>query len=507
MIRAPVQALLAVLRPHVVTLIVLTVAGAAVRAAFLSTPMRYDEAHSFLVYASSPWRDIVETYNFPNNHILHSLGMHFAWVGLGDAPWVLRLPAFLAGVGCIPAAYLLGREANGRGAGLWAAALVGGSSVLIQYSTNGRGYSLATLLLLCGSACGAIALRTGRWAWWAAFAVLATLALYTLPSAAIGIAITAAWLASVALARAPAGRRLRDAGPQLRNLVDAVMATIVAAVILYWPTLPGEGWRPTEAVLPTADTAAEKWRLVEDLWGLANEGLPLLLRLVVLGGFLAVLMFHRRIGGRPAALAGSLLVALVAMLLVWDPPALARTLFAVVPLYLVVAAVGLSWATERLVARLHDGRGTVGLGAPAAVCIALLAVFLVRGDAALTIDVPRTDPGLVSFARAELDGEPLLVTSEALPPVAYEFRRAGTGDLASPEPFAGVARAISAKDLRRGSVAVAAVNGLDRPGRLAAQFGLRQESGRPPRPLRRFRWVTVYEIRLADDPPRGVIRE
>ena len=501
------HAFLASLRPHVLVLIVLTAGGAAARAAYLSTPMRYDEAHSFLVYASAPWRAIVETYDLPNNHVLHTLGMHFAWVGLGDAPWVLRLPAFLAGVGCIPAAYLLGREASGRSAGLWAAALVCGSSMLIQYSANGRGYSLATLLVLCGAACGAIALRTGRWAWWAGFAALATLALYTLPSAAIGIAVMAVWLAWVALARAPAGRRLRDAGPQLRNLVDAVMATIVAAVILYWPTLPDAGWRPTEAVVPTADTAAEKWRLVEDLWGLGNEGLPLLVRLGVLAGFLAAVVLHRRSGGRPAALAGSLLVALVAMLLVWDPPALARTLFALVPLYLVVAAIGLSWATDRLGDRLRDGRGAVGLAAPAAASIALLALFVARGDAALTIDIPRTDPGLVSFARSELDGQPLLVSSQALPSVAYEFRRAGTGDLAGPQPFAGAARAINAKDLRRGSVAIAAVNGVDRPGHLLAQFGLRPESTRPPRPLRRFRWVTVYEIRLAGDPRRGVSRE
>lgn len=54
----------------VLALGVIGVVATAVRVAFIGPPVRYDEAFSFLHYASQPWKTTVSDYSFPNNHFL-----------------------------------------------------------------------------------------------------------------------------------------------------------------------------------------------------------------------------------------------------------------------------------------------------------------------------------------------------------------------------------------------------------------------------------------------------
>ena len=60
--------------------------------------MRYDEALTFNEFASRPLYYGLSYYPDPNNHLLNTLLMHLAFLGLGNQPWVLRLPALAAGV-------------------------------------------------------------------------------------------------------------------------------------------------------------------------------------------------------------------------------------------------------------------------------------------------------------------------------------------------------------------------------------------------------------------------
>jgi 4-amino-4-deoxy-L-arabinose transferase-like glycosyltransferase len=129
-------------------LALLVVGGAAVRVALMGEPMRYDESFTFFAYAMTPIGHITSTYDFPNNHVLYTLLTHFAWLVLGDHVWVVRLPALAAGLALIPSAYLAARALYGRSAGLVAAGLVTGLAPLIDYSVDGRGYMLGTLLIV-----------------------------------------------------------------------------------------------------------------------------------------------------------------------------------------------------------------------------------------------------------------------------------------------------------------------------------------------------------------------
>ena len=88
---------------HYVALAVITAAGIALRLIYIHQPMRYDEAFSYLFFVHVPLASTLSDYSVPNQHILNSLLMRLCASLFGNAPWSLRLPAFLFGVAVIPA--------------------------------------------------------------------------------------------------------------------------------------------------------------------------------------------------------------------------------------------------------------------------------------------------------------------------------------------------------------------------------------------------------------------
>ena len=58
--------------------------ASAIRVAFLSTPIRYDKAYTFLVFAMRPLRFIVSDYHVPNNHIFHTILVRLAYLLFGN---------------------------------------------------------------------------------------------------------------------------------------------------------------------------------------------------------------------------------------------------------------------------------------------------------------------------------------------------------------------------------------------------------------------------------------
>jgi hypothetical protein len=115
-----------------VAVALLALVGLVLRLAFLQQPMRYDEALSFNEFASRPLYYALSFYPEPNNHLLNTLLVHLLYAVLGSDPWVLRVPALVAGVLLVPATYTLGRMLATREAALLAAGLVAASSYLVE---------------------------------------------------------------------------------------------------------------------------------------------------------------------------------------------------------------------------------------------------------------------------------------------------------------------------------------------------------------------------------------
>ncbi|HEX2619046.1 MAG TPA: glycosyltransferase family 39 protein, partial [Phototrophicaceae bacterium] len=131
-----------------ICLMIILISGVILRVAGMNDPVSYDEAYTYVGFASRSLWAIISDYSLPNNHIFHSLLVHFSVMIWGNHPWSLRLPALLAGLLTILAAYGFGKAAYSEESGLTAAAIVAYFPELVRFSTEARGYSLVGLFTL-----------------------------------------------------------------------------------------------------------------------------------------------------------------------------------------------------------------------------------------------------------------------------------------------------------------------------------------------------------------------
>jgi hypothetical protein len=315
-----------------------TLLAVSLRAAFLNQPMRYDEALTFNEFASRPLYYALSFYPDPNNHLLNTLLVHAVFVVAGNQPWLLRLPALAAGVLLVPATYWLARLLYAPGAAVLAAVLVAGSSYLIEYSTNARGYTLQALCFVIMLALVILAARRHSLSALLLAALVAAVGVYAVPTMLYGVAIAAAWL-------------VLDRRIPVRHLICAGLVAGLVTVLLYLPALVISG--PDKLVanrfivpLPIAELPGELARSLVSTWGFWNRDVPWLLAALLVFGFgVATIDELRRRRVPPGLLAAAMCLLLV---LVQRVAPFERVWLFLLPLYLVVASAGL--------ARFVDGR-------------------------------------------------------------------------------------------------------------------------------------------------------
>jgi hypothetical protein len=252
-----------------VALFVIIVIGVTVRAYHLSLPIKDDEATTFLEFAQQPIWNGISNYFAPNNHLLHTFLVHLSVILFGPHVWALRLPAFVFGALVIPATYGLGRMFFEGKAALVAAALVAGSSKLIEYSVNARGYTLLVFLSIALVAIGFHLIRAPTVGKWAVFAVVASLGLFTIPTMLYVYAAVLLWLT---VSRGP--DRIT-----LKWICIVSLATFSITVVLYLPALLHSGPRALLAnhyvrPLPLHDFLSQAPMLPSFLWASWTEAVP-----------------------------------------------------------------------------------------------------------------------------------------------------------------------------------------------------------------------------------------
>ena len=382
-------------------------------------------------------------------------------------------------------------------AGLLAAGLVAGSSPLVEFSTNARGYMLVALDFALLVGVGVALLGRATPLRWAGLAVLVTLGLWTIPVALFPAGAVAAWLGAEALARRPPGGRPRF----LMGLGLALVAAGCLTVVLYLPVLRGWG---VDAVIgnrfvaPVGDSAFLR-RLPGSLaatWRLAVRDAPPALVLVLLAGVALGLAGYRRLGAQRVPLLPVAVGWCVALVLAQRVVPFTRVWLFLFPLAFGTAAAGLTL--------LWRGRNPP-LEAP----LAALALFAVL--AATTVasgGVPRsretgTMPAAAPMAGILRDrlgpGDAVVTALPADAPLAYYLDRNGV----RPGPY--LRR--PSRDLlqrRRLFVVVDAAEGQTLQGLLAGIGPVAMPPPwRGPRLLGRWESGSLYQLDLHSPGPSG----
>lgn len=231
-------------------LLLLTVAAAALRILYLDMPMRLDEATTFNEFVLQPWRNTLGKYWATNNHPLHSVLGKLAVDALGNEPWVVRIPAFVAGVLLVPATWFATVRIASVGAAWLAAAGVSVLSPFVLYSTNARGYSLVALFVILQWLALRDALRTGRRGSWLAVAACGALGVYTHLTMAFAYAGNLLW----ALEWLRRHRALTPA--RLWPIIWSGALSVVVALVLYLPYAYLSG---IDALVGSENVSARSW--------------------------------------------------------------------------------------------------------------------------------------------------------------------------------------------------------------------------------------------------------
>lgn len=211
--------------------------GCILRLRFIDRPIHFDEAYTFMRLAERPWHIAVSNYAYPNNHILHTILVKATCSFFGGAEWAIRLPAFSAGVLLITATYLLTRIAADRKAAFVAAFLVAVSPRAVNFSVDGRGYTLQALLLTLGAAALLWALADGGIRKFAIFALCCWLAFWTLPTTLFFFIGTSIWFIIEAVKK-----KKFTQNTLLSRYFCSAATIILLTAISYLPALVYSGW-------------------------------------------------------------------------------------------------------------------------------------------------------------------------------------------------------------------------------------------------------------------------
>lgn len=332
--------------------------GATLRCLYLFQPMRYDESFTSMAFAYRPLSVGLSFYPYPNNHLFHTMLVHFSTKLLGNSPAAIRLPAFLAGIALIPVGYLVLKELYDRDTGLLAVALIAASPLLIAYSTNARGFSiqaLAFLLLLFVGKKLKDGPKLSLWIW---FSLLIVVGFYTVPTMLYFFVAAFVWLAISALVRDVKSSRL---GFFVRLCAWSAVALLVSA-LLYIPVVVKSGLASLTSNQFVKSLGFHGFvhglpGAIKNWWLAWSAGITPVIGVVLAAAVLISLIFHYRISKDkvplPAVTLGCCLVLIVIQRVLPDP----RVFLPLLPLLLGFAAAGLIFTSRSIASRARARTG------------------------------------------------------------------------------------------------------------------------------------------------------
>ena len=271
------------------------------------------------VFIEAPeWKETLYYYRKPNNHVLHSVLSRLCWTAwqtVAAAPswhikeWVIRIPAWVGGIGAVCTLAILLRRCVSPLAGVLAAWLLALHPWHLRFAAEARGYSLMLCIIPILLYFWVRAIRENRWRWWLLHAVSQFALVYCYPGSLYVLIVlngaTVVWLLS-RLAR-------EGKSPALGRWFAANCFAAMAALQLMLPLVP-----QLQSYMQTDEARAKiglSWVFNTAMYFLA--GVPWSKGALATSSYLEMMPYALEhsafFGGIVAAIVGLILVGYVAM--------------------------------------------------------------------------------------------------------------------------------------------------------------------------------------------------
>ena len=335
-----------------------------------NAPMAHDEAYTYVTFSRSLFSAMTD-YSKPNNHILHSILVYFATMLFGKGAWVVRLPAFLAGVLLVPAVFWLACRLYDRWTALGAAFLVAWFPALVAYSNDARGYTMVALFTLIILALGDHVRKEKNLFFWALISLFSALGLYTVPTMLFPFGLLFVWLFLENQVSGPGPYRSKR--EFLWYWLAAGLGSAVLTVILYTPILIFTGPQnlfanDMLAPVPWKDLLVTYNARIVGTWDEWTAHVPLAVLILLEIGWVLGLVFYFKVSQARVPLQLAALLWFTVLLLVQRSNAEARFWSFLMPLMLLWSAAGAFGLLQKVRIKVPPG---FSLAAP--VFILLLA--------------------------------------------------------------------------------------------------------------------------------------
>ena len=313
-------------------------------------PFGHDEAYTYVAFARSLFTAISD-YHLPNNHVFHTILTYFSTQIFGNQPRAVRLPAFIAGVLLIPAAYWLAKRLYGSWVALGAALLVAWFPPLVAYANDARGYTFLALFTLLTLVLGDIVRKNKNLFAWGLISLFSALGFYTIPIMLFPFGVLFVWLFLENLFQGPGPYRTK--WEFIWYWSAAGLGAAILTLLFYTPIFIYSG--PATffankfiAPVPWGDFLETLSSRLGDARIEFTSRVPLLFTLLFAAGWVLSLLFHWRISKDRVPLQLAAILWIVILLLVQRPNAWARMWVFILPLMLIWAAAGLLGLLEKV---------------------------------------------------------------------------------------------------------------------------------------------------------------
>jgi len=366
-------------KKYLYIVLALTLLAGINRVVFLSNPISHDEAYTFMAFAIRGLNYAMSNYHLPNNHVFHTILVILSSRLFGEAPWAIRLPAFLAGIALVPVTYFVARCFYDVPISLVSTSLVASMPVLIDYSTNARGYTLITFFSLSLVIIAVYVKDHKNLVAWTIFVFVASVGFYTLPTMLYPFGMVMTWLFLSALFKNVS----LDYGSRIYlYLIGSGIAVLLLTALFYAPILISSVGNP---LIGTNALEALSWsELVESIpvrirntWGEWIEDLPAFMVYGILAGLIVSFYVPKIPRSRkvPLALAGVLWIS--SALIVQRVAPWPRIWLFLFPFILIWASAGIIGLSRIVINRISRGNA-LGLAILIAFILVSMSASLAR---------------------------------------------------------------------------------------------------------------------------------